>query len=125
MSSSRHSTVTFNGTPLENTASSLASIDTPVRAMAKVTIGDDLGVSDVPRQICQRSVETQQIALAAREQRKHQWTAASVSAQAPGLPDAHPGRLRRHRPTAQRTTSTTPRVQDTITSTRRGVALTA
>jgi hypothetical protein len=29
--------------------------------MAKVTIGDDLGVSDVPRQICQRSVETQQL----------------------------------------------------------------
>jgi hypothetical protein len=71
MSSSRHSTVTFNGTPLENTANSLASIDTPVRAMAKVTIGDDLGVSDVPRQICQRSVETQHQPLATRQQREH------------------------------------------------------
>ena len=34
-------------------------------------------------------------------------------------------RLRRHRPRAQRTTSTDPRLQDTITSTSRGVALTA
>src|ERR671911_872917 len=75
MSSSRHSTVTFNGTPLENTASSLASIDTPVRAMAKVTIGDDLGVSDVPRQICQRSVETQQLPRRLRiaEEHPHGW----------------------------------------------------
>jgi IS30 family transposase len=44
-------------------------------------------------------------------------TAASVPAQAPGPPHAHPGRLRRHRPGAQRTTSTDPAIQDTITST--------
>ena len=43
----------------------------------------------------------------------------------PRLPDPDPSRLRRHRPRAQRTTSTDPRLQDTITSTSRGVALTA
>ena len=41
------------------------------------------------------------------------------------LPHPDPSRLRRHRPRAQRTTSTDPRLQDTITSTSRGVALTA
>ena len=43
----------------------------------------------------------------------------------PRLPHPDPDRLRRHRRPAQRTPSTDPRLQDTITSTRRGVALTA
>ena len=43
----------------------------------------------------------------------------------PGLPDPHPDRPRRHRRPAQRTPSTDPRVQHTITSPSRGVALTA
>ena len=37
----------------------------------------------------------------------------------------HPGRPRRHRRRAQRPTSTDPRLQDTIRSTSRGVAMTA
>jgi IS30 family transposase len=52
-------------------------------------------------------------------------SAAPVPPQTTGLPDPDPSRLRRHRPTTQRTPPTNPRVQDTIASTRRGVALTA
>ena len=63
--------------------------------------------------------------VAARQQREHQRTAAPVPAPHPRLPDPDPGRLRRHRRRAQRTPSTDPRLQDTITSTGRGVALTA
>ena len=66
-----------------------------------------------------------EVALAARQQREHQRPAASVPAPTPRLPDPDPGRPRRHRPRAQRTPSTDPRLQDTITSTSRGVALTA
>ncbi len=43
----------------------------------------------------------------------------------PGLQNPHPDRPRCHRRPAQRTPSTDPRVQDTITSTGRGVAMTA
>ena len=63
--------------------------------------------------------------VAARQQREHQRTAAPVPAPHPRLPDPDPSRLRRHRRQAQRTSSTDPRLQDTITSTGRGVALTA
>src|SRR6476620_4570979 len=66
-----------------------------------------------------------QVTLAARQQREHQRAAAPVPAQTPRLPHPHPSRPRRHRPRAQRTTSTDPRVQDTITSISGGVALTA
>ena len=66
-----------------------------------------------------------QVALAARQQREHQRPAAPVPAPTTRLPHPDPGRLRRHRPRAQRTPSTDPRLQDTITSTSRGVALTA
>ena len=64
-------------------------------------------------------------ALAARQQREHQRTAAPVPAPPTRLPDAHPSRLRRHRRRAQRPPSTNPRLQDTIRSTSRSVALTA
>ena len=63
--------------------------------------------------------------VAARQQREHQRAAASVPAPDPGLPDVDPGRLRRHRRRTQRTPSTHPRLQDTITSIGRGVAMTA
>ena len=63
--------------------------------------------------------------VAARQQREHQRPAAPISTSPARLPDPDPGRLRRHRPRAQRTSSTDPRLQDTITSTGRGVALTA
>ena len=63
--------------------------------------------------------------VAARQQREHQRPAAPVPAPHPRLPDPDPSRLRRHRRPAQRTPSTDPRLQDTITSTSRGVALTA
>ena len=66
-----------------------------------------------------------QVPVAARQQREHQRTAAPVPAPDPRLPHPDPGRLRRHRRPAQRPTSTDPRLQDTITSTGRGVALTA
>jgi IS30 family transposase len=56
---------------------------------------------------------------------KRQRAAAPVPASPARLPHPHPGRPRRHRPRAQRTPSTNPRLQDTITSTSRGVALTA
>ena len=58
ISNSRHNTVTFTGTPLENTASSFASIDTTFCAMLH-SIERQLGVSDVPQQDCQRSQERQ------------------------------------------------------------------
>ena len=63
--------------------------------------------------------------VAARQQREHQRPAAPVPTPHPRLPDPDPSRLRRHRRQAQRTPSTDPRLQDTITSTGRGVALTA
>ena len=66
-----------------------------------------------------------QVALAARQQREHQRPAAPVPAPTHRLPDPHPGRPRRHRRRTQRTPSTDPRLQDTITSTSRGVAMTA
>jgi hypothetical protein len=47
ISNSRHNAVTFTGTPLENTASSFASIDTTFCAMLH-SIERQLGVSDVP-----------------------------------------------------------------------------
>ena len=66
-----------------------------------------------------------QVTLAARQQREHQRPAAPVPAPTTRLPDPDPRRPRRHRTRAQRPTSTDPRLQDTITSTSRGVALTA
>jgi IS30 family transposase len=78
-----------------------------------------------PQAPCQRSVETQQGPLAARQQREHQRPAAPVPAPSPRLPHPHPSRLRCHRTRAQPASSTDPRVQDTITGTSRGVALTA
>jgi hypothetical protein len=51
--------------------------------------------------------------------------AAPVPAPPARLPHPHPGRPRRHRPRAQPTPPANPRLQDTITSTSRGVALTA
>jgi hypothetical protein len=63
--------------------------------------------------------------VAARQQREHQRPAASVPAPHPRLPHPDPGRLRRDRRPAQRTPSTDPRLQATITSTSRGVAMTA
>ena len=51
--------------------------------------------------------------------------AASVPAPTPRLPNPDSGRPRRHRPGVQRTPSTDPRLQDTIASIGRGVALTA
>jgi D-alanyl-D-alanine carboxypeptidase len=51
--------------------------------------------------------------------------AAPVPAWLPRLPDPDPSRPRRHRPGAQRTPSTDPRLQDTIASGGRGVAWTA
>src|ERR1700692_772029 len=49
IASSGHSAVTFTGTPLENTASSFASIGTTTCAMPH-SIKRQLGVSDVSRQ---------------------------------------------------------------------------
>src|SRR5262249_6303825 len=66
-----------------------------------------------------------EIAVAARQQRKHQWAAAPVPATPAEFPRAHPRRLRRHRRRTQRPASTNPRLQDTIRSTSRSVALTA
>ena len=66
-----------------------------------------------------------EVAVAARQQREHQRPAAPVPAPPARLPHPDPSRLRRHRPRTQRTPSTDPRLQDTITSTSRGVALTA
>ena len=66
-----------------------------------------------------------QVALAARQQREHQRPAAPIPAATPRLPDPDPDRPGRHRTRTQRTTSTDPRVPDTITGTSRGVALTA
>ena len=63
--------------------------------------------------------------LAARQQREHQRPAAPIPAPTARLPHPDPDRLRRHRRPAQRTPSTDPRLQDTITSISRGVALTA
>jgi hypothetical protein len=77
-----------------------------------------VGVSD---QI--RDVGPLEVAMAARQQREHKRAAASVPAPTTRLPHPHPRRFRRHRPRAQRTTSTDPRIQDTITSIRRGDAL--
>ena len=64
-------------------------------------------------------------AMAARQQREHQWTAAPVPAPAARLQNPHSRRSRPHRTRAQRPSSTDPRLQDTIASTSRGVALTA
>src|SRR4029077_692885 len=47
--SSRHNAVTFTGTPLENTASSFASIDTTFCSTLH-SIERQLDVSDVPQQ---------------------------------------------------------------------------
>src|ERR1700747_2865418 len=58
--SSRHNAFTFTATPLENTASSFASIDTTFCAMLH-SIERQLGVSDVPQQDCPRSHERQQL----------------------------------------------------------------
>ena len=63
--------------------------------------------------------------VAARQQREHQRPASPVPAPTARLPHPHPNRLRRHRRPAQRTTSTDPGLQDTITSISRGVALIA
>jgi IS30 family transposase len=60
-----------------------------------------------------------------RQQREHQRPAAPMPASAPRLSDLHPRPARRDRPRAQRKTSTDLGIQDTITSTGRGVALTA
>src|SRR5580765_6629291 len=62
-----------------------------------------------------------QLPVAARQQREHQRAPASVPTPDPGLPDPDPSRLRRHRRQAQRTPSTDPRLQDTITGTGRSV----
>jgi IS30 family transposase len=66
-----------------------------------------------------------EIAMAARQQRKHQRIASPVPAPSAELPRAHPGPLRRHRHRTQRPPSTNPRLQDTIRSTSRSIALTA
>jgi hypothetical protein len=60
-----------------------------------------------------------------RGSNEHQRTSPAVPAPHPRLPHPDPGRPRRHRRPAQRTPSTDPRVQDTITSTGRSVAMTA
>ena len=62
--------------------------------------------------------------VAARHQREHQWSAASVLPETPAAA-ARPGRPRRRRRRAQRATSTNARMEDTIRGTRPGVALTA
>ena len=66
-----------------------------------------------------------QVTLAARLQREHQRTPAPIPAPATRPQDVDPSRPRRHRARAQRPASTNPRLQDTIPSTSRGVALTA
>ena len=62
--------------------------------------------------------------LAARQQREHQRPATPVLPQTHRDRALHPSRSRRRRRRTQRTPSTNPRMEDTITSTRRSVAMT-
>ena len=62
--------------------------------------------------------------LAARQQREHQRAVAPVLPQTLRDRALHPSRPRRRRRRTQRTASTNPRLADTITSTRRSVAMT-
>ena len=62
--------------------------------------------------------------LAARQQREHQRPVTPVLPQTHRDRALHPSRPRRRRRRTQRTPSTNPRMEDTITSTRRSVAMT-
>ena len=107
ISNSRHNTVTFTGTPLENTASSFASIDTTFCAMLH-SIERQLGVSDVPQQDCQRSQERQHFDAQSWHARRGGHRRRARSATAPSRQPGHrekPGQRRTRRRTRPRTTA--------------------
>src|ERR1022692_4981987 len=77
-------------------------------------------VSDVPRETCQRSLDTPQEPLAARLQREHQRTSASVLPEGNRSLGSLTGRAQSRRSSAQRATSRDAQLDDTIGENDRG-----